>query len=413
MSAPETYTLDQVTGFLRRVLALNFPEPLWLAAELAQANESRGHYWLTLVQKDEATDDIVAQLEAVLWRNQLDGLRRIYGLKTVRDLLQRGMSVRLRTTMSFHERFGMRLVVEDIDPAHTIGALELRRQRTLETLAAAGLLDRNAARPLPPVPQRLAVISSTTAAGLADFRDQLAANPYGYAFDLRLFPAAMQGARTSPEVLRRLREIERQGPDRFAAVVIVRGGGGRTELAAFDEEALCRAVADFPLPVLCGIGHETDESVLDRVAHTSLKTPTAVAAFLVERLAAAEGRALAAGRRVAAEAAAATARAGRRLDGRLAALTAAGRMTLATETARLDTLAAELRRRPAEQLRAAAERLTHHEQLLTALRPSTTLGRGYALVEQEGKLITAPEELRPGTVTLRLRDGTAVLLREG
>ena len=279
MPALKTYSLSELTSFIRRVFALNLPEAVWVTAELGQVNESRGHYWLTLVEKGEQ-DAIAAQLEGVIWASQLQLLQRNYGIKLLRDLLQDGMSIKLKVTTSFHPRYGLKVVVEDVDPSFTIGELERKRKAVLEQLAKEGLLQKNASLPFPVLPQRLAVISSETAAGLADFRQQLAQNPYGYQFRVRLFSAAMQGGNTSSEILTRLRQISSQG-DSFDAVVIIRGGGGRTDLAAFDEASLCRAVAAYPLPVIVGIGHETDESVLDQVAARSLKTPTATATFLI------------------------------------------------------------------------------------------------------------------------------------
>jgi exodeoxyribonuclease VII large subunit len=267
-------------------------------------------------------------------------------LKLTNGLLQQGMSVRLRVSTSFHERYGLRLVVEDIDPTHTIGALERRRQQTLEKLTADNLMNRNAELPLPVVPQRLAVISSDTAAGLADFREQLEGNAYGYRFQLRLFGAAMQGAQTSPEIIKRLREIRRNWPDAFDAVIIVRGGGGRTDLAAFDDEALCRAVAEFPLPVLVGIGHETDDTVLDRVAHRSLKTPTATAVFLIERLTQAEVRLLQLGRGISLVGRNQLSAATLELNRHASAIRQAAGQSLLNEHHRLDRLAGELDKLP-------------------------------------------------------------------
>lgn len=407
--APATYQLHDLTNFIKRVFALNLPEPVWVAAELAQANTSRGHCWLTLVQKEAEGDGIKAQLEAVVWANKLRELQGAHGLKLTNGLLQQGMSVRLRVSTSFHERYGLRLVVEDIDPTHTIGALERRRQQTLENLAADNLMNRNAEIPLAIVPQRLAIISSDTAAGLADFREQLEGNPYGYRFQLRMFGAAMQGAQTSPEITSRLREIRRNWSDSFDAVVIVRGGGGRTDLAAFDEEALCRAVAEFPVPVLVGIGHETDETVLDRVAHKSLKTPTATAVFLIERLVQAEVRILQLGRQVSQAGAYQLSAATLNLNRHSTLIRQSAGQVLQNEHYRLDRLSSELDRLPASILATANDQLSHYERLLAALRPETTLARGYALVSQEGRLITNPDDLVKGEVEVRLKAGRVKL----
>ena len=411
MSA-QTYQLSQLTGFIRRVFALNLPEAVWVTAELAQANTSRGHCWLTLVEKDPEGEGIVAQLEGVVWASQLTDLQRHHGIKLVRELLREGMSVRLKITTSFHQRYGLRLVVEDIDPAHTLGELERRRQLTLEALSKDGLLDANANIPFPIVPQRLAVISSDTAAGLADFREQLDANPYGYRFRLQLFTAAMQGVQTSPEIQSRLRQIARRQAD-YDAVIIVRGGGGRTDLAAFDEEALCRAVASFPLPVIVGIGHETDDSVLDRVAHHSLKTPTATAVWLVEQFMRAEGTVVQLSRAIRETGAHHLAIERPRLAGLAGQARQLATAALRGESQRRDRAEKDLALLPGRALLNANHQLDNLEKLLSALRPETTLARGYALVSQDGKLLLNPDDITEGEVEIRLKEGRTTLLKPG
>lgn len=381
--------LSELTAFIRRVFALNLPEPVWVTAELAQATISRGHCWLTLIEQAEDGAEVIAQLEAVAWGNALQKIRRERGRRLVDGVLTAGMSVRLRVTASFHERFGLRLVVEDVDTTHTIGLLEQQRQATLEALARDGLLTRNASLTLPLLPNRLAIVSSDTAAGLVDFRRQLSENLYGYVFKSDLYPAAMQGARTGEEIIRRLRQIERRR-DEYDAVIIVRGGGGKMDLAAFDGEALCRAVASTPLPVLVGIGHEVDETLLDRVAHRSLKTPTAVAVYLIERLLEAEGRALQLGRSIGKEVAS-------QIQGQLLGL---------------GTYERDLALLPGRSLDAARLQLDHYEDLLNALRPETTLARGYALVSQKGRLLTDPKQVQAGKIRLQLKQGTLDLTTE-
>lgn len=404
----ETIPLSHLAAFIRRVFALNLPEAVWVSAELAQVNESRGHTWLTLVEKEERGDAIVAQLDAVLWAGTLKKLRKVHATKLLRGVLQEGMSVRLRVTASFHERYGLKLIVEDLDPDHTIGSLERRRQAALEALSQDGLLDRNARLPLPTPCQRLAVISADTAAGLADFERQLADNPFGYRFATELYPAAMQGVQTTEEVMKRLRQIQRRRAD-YDCIAIVRGGGGKTDLAAFDDELLCRAVADAPLPVLAGIGHEIDDTVMDRVVHRSLKTPTAVAVYLIEQLRRGEARIVNMGHELASRLGAVLA------DNRLrlshlnaqidrAATTALYTSQLQIAAARTSLFAVAERTLTTEQLR-----LKNQARLLDALRPETTLARGYALVSQGGKLITSPDELVSGPVQLRLREGRTTL----
>ena len=400
----DTLPLSQLAAFIRRVFALNLPEAVWVSAELGQVSTSRGHTWLTLVEKEPAGNGILAQLDAVVWASGLKRMNKAHGLKLVRDLFQEGMSVRLQVIASFHERFGLKLIVEDIDPAHTIGSLERRRQATLEALAADGLLDRNAALPLPPVPQRLAVISSDTAAGLADFERQLTDNPYGYRFRTELYPAAMQGVQTGEEVTARLRQITRRRHE-YDLIVLVRGGGGKTDLAAFNEEAICRALADAPLPVLAGIGHEIDDTVTDRVVHRSLKTPTAVAVYLIELLLRAEGQVLQLGRGIATTADRLRAQEATRLVRHVGEVDRAAITSLQTAHLRAAALLDELQRTALQSVGVTQQRLDHYGTLLDALRPETTLARGYALASQHGKLVMGPNTVKAGEVTLRLRDG--------
>ncbi|MBB4077717.1 exodeoxyribonuclease VII large subunit [Lewinella aquimaris] len=407
----DTLPLSQLAAFIRRVFALNLPEAIWVSAELAQVSGSRGHTWLTLVEKAPDSGEITTQLDAVVWASALKKIRKEHTSRVIDGLLREGMSVRLKVTASFHERFGLKLIVEDVDPAHTIGSLEKARQATLEALSRDGILDRNASLPLPPVLQRLAVISSDTAAGLVDFDRQLRENPYGYVFHTDLYGAAMQGVQTGEEISSRLRQIARRR-DEYDAIVIVRGGGGKTDLAAFDEEQLCRAVAAAPLPVLVGIGHEIDTTVLDRVVHRSLKTPTAVAAFLVDSLLRAEAGLLALGRSVATIVDHLGNQQANRLDRLQSGI---------HQTALASVSAAHLRAAAQEkQLNDAARRavattrlqLNHYDKLLEALHPTTTLNRGYALVSQAGRLIVDPAAVNTGPVEVRLRNGKVVLRKE-
>ncbi|CAH1000142.1 Exodeoxyribonuclease 7 large subunit [Neolewinella maritima] len=400
----ETLPLSELAAFIRRVFALNLPEAVWVSAELGQVNTSRGHTWLTLVEKSEQDDSIVAQLDAVVWASGLKRIRKTHSLKLVNGVFQEGMSVRLQVTASFHERFGLKLIVADIDPDYTLGSLEKRRQATLEALQAAGLLDRNAQLPLPVLPQRLAIISADTAAGLADFQRQLADNPYGYIFHTDLYPAAMQGMQTGDEVMARLRQIARRSHE-YDAIVLVRGGGGKTDLAAFNEYAICEALADAPLPVLAGIGHEIDDTVADRVVHRSLKTPTAVAVFLIEQLSQLEARTLHLGRAIATTAEQLRSQEVRTQLQYASQLQQTAAASLQASHLRTAALTEEVQRAARLALKTAETKLDHQKDLLDALRPETTLARGYALVSQNGRLITAPGEVQKGEVSVRLRDG--------
>ncbi len=275
----KTYSLYELNEFLRRVVALNFNESVWVTAEIGQITLSRGHYYIRLLQKE--AEDIIAEQSAVVWAVDFRRILRVFGSAT-EGVLSEGMEVRLKGRLDFHERFGLKFIVEEIDPTYTIGKLEIQRRTLIAQLQNEQLLGLNAALSTPSVWQRIAVISSETAAGWADFKNHISKNVYSYHFDIQLFPSAMQGQFVEREILQQLENIK-ANKNQFDAVAIIRGGGAKLDLAVFDNAALCRAVAQFPLPVLTGIGHEVDWTVLDMVAFQTLKTPTAVADFLLER----------------------------------------------------------------------------------------------------------------------------------
>ncbi len=269
------FTLLQLNRSIQKLFQ-QIDRPLWISAEVANA-QFRTHCFLELVQKEE--EDIVARNRAVAWESTLLQMREKLG-EHLENLLQQGTRILVQVKVNYHEVHGLSLVVLDIDPAYTIGELELQRQKTLRQLAAEGLDKRQQAISLPLVPQRIAVISSPEAAGYADFMNQLVSNEYGYAFYTRLFATSVQGARAVPGIITALQAASKGG---FDAIALIRGGGSRLDLEAFNSLELARAVAMLPLPLLAGIGHQTDVSVADTVAFRSLKTPTAVASFLVER----------------------------------------------------------------------------------------------------------------------------------
>jgi exodeoxyribonuclease VII large subunit len=273
----KTYSLHELNEFLRRVIALNFNEAVWVTAEIGQINPVRGHYYLDLLQKEDK--DIVAQMQAAIWAADYKRIIAKLGDAT-EGVLTAGMEIRLKGRIDFHERFGLKLIIEEIDATYTLGKLEIQRQQLISELKKRGLIGRNSMLPLPTVIQRLAVISSETAAGWQDFKKHIQHNDYGYQFDIQFFQSAMQGSLVEKMLLQQLDTIKAQHKD-FDCVIIIRGGGARLDLVAFDTPSVCEATARFPLPVFTGIGHDIDQTVLDMVAHTSLKTPTAVADFII------------------------------------------------------------------------------------------------------------------------------------
>lgn len=273
------YSLYEVNEFIRRIVALNFQDPIWVKAEIAGMSESRGHVYLDLIEKQTGGEEIIARAGAVIWRSTVTAWKKRPSLR-LNELLQEGAEVLLRVQVDFHERWGFKFIIEDIDPEFTLGGLAEQKRKTLETLEREKLLERNSRHALPLALQRIAVITSTRAAGWADFSEHLRQNPFGYQFRTTLFESSVQGAYAAEEIISALKKIKSR-KEKFDCVAVIRGGGAKLDLLAFDHIDLARAVARFPLPVLSGIGHDVDQSILDQVAHTALKTPTAVADFLI------------------------------------------------------------------------------------------------------------------------------------
>ena len=278
-----SYSLIELQRFIQRVLALNFEQAIWIKAEIGQASLSRGHFFLQLIQKAEASDEVIAESRANLWSGQLRQIQHKSDKRfPINELLETGNEVEVLVEVQHHERYGLSLNIIDLNPEYSLGKLAQQRQQTLDQLIAGKLIDKNKLLHLPRVVQKIAVLSSSTAAGLADFKNHLLNNSYGYRFEVELYPVAVQGQHVRREITKALEQIQQElyKPE---LIIILRGGGSKLDLAAFDDFELCKAVANCSLPVLAAVGHETDESVLDLVAHHSLKTPTAAADFLIEK----------------------------------------------------------------------------------------------------------------------------------
>ncbi len=273
-------TLLELNLLIRNALQDTFPESLWLVAEISELNENRsGHCYLELIEKNETTSEIEARVRATIWSYSWR-LIRPYFEHTTGEPLRTGIRVLLNASVEYHPSYGLSLNIKDIDPNYTLGDLSRQRKEILQRLEAAGVLDMNRELPLPIVPQRIAIISSATAAGYEDFQHQLESNLYRVVFHTELFEAFMQGRESVASILAALDRIYIREED-FDAVAIIRGGGATADLSSFDNFDLAFAVAQFPLPVITGIGHEKDETILDRVAHTRMKTPTAAAEFFI------------------------------------------------------------------------------------------------------------------------------------
>lgn len=388
------YSLFELNEYIRRIVALNFPTGLWISCEIAQVNESRGHYYFNLIEKDETDGAIIAQSEAVMWQRSYRSLRRKIG-KTMDSLLQNGITVMLKVTVDFHERYGLKLTIEDIDPIYTMGKLEQQRRETIATLHSRGLLTRNRELSLPKVIQRIAVISSATAAGYKDYQEQLTVNAYGYKFQNTLLPAAVQGQNAVAEISNQLEKIALSA-DRYDCVVLTRGGGARLDLMAFDQLALCEKIAECPIPVLVGVGHEVDETVSDLVAHKSLKTPTAVAAFIIENNLHFESELIDIGHWIQQTIGDRLTTQEQNLREYEQILSIQPQNLLLQHTRMLDYLAEELPRLITQQIGHASRDLNQLEQVVGLLDPAAVLARGYSLTMKDGKLIGSAKAVKKG-----------------
>ena len=287
MNGTATITLLELNQLVRDVIESDMPYEYWVEAELSECRESRGHCYMELVQKDDRTATPVARASAKCWANKWTTLRPFFERATGQPL-HAGMKVLLKVYAQFHEVYGFSWIVTAIDPTYTLGDMARKRQEIIRQLKEEGVFDLQKELQLPLFCQNVAVISSETAAGYGDFCNQLADNPYGFQFRTWLFPAIMQGEGTSQSIISALERIfNAQGTMHnapFDCVVIIRGGGATSDMSGFDTLELAENVANFPIPIITGIGHERDESILDMVSHTRMKTPTAAAAFLISHL---------------------------------------------------------------------------------------------------------------------------------
>lgn len=280
----DALSLYDLNALVRRSLEQCLPDEYWVQAELSEVrvHPATGHCYVEFVQKDPRSNNLVAKARGVIWSNVFR-LLRPYFEESTGQVFTAGIKVLVQVSVGFHELYGFSLTVHDIDPTYTLGDMARRRREILKQLEEEGVLTLNKELPMPELPRRVAVISSATAAGYGDFCHQLMNNPRGYYFHTELFAAAMQGDRVEESMLAALDSINSRVDD-FDVVVIIRGGGATSDLSCFDTYLLAAACAQFPLPIITGIGHERDDTVLDSVAHTRVKTPTAAAEYLIARM---------------------------------------------------------------------------------------------------------------------------------
>jgi len=277
----ERLSLSELNGTVKKVLATNFTAPVWVIGEISEITvHSTGHCYLTLIEKGGTEDRIVAQARATIWSYTFRMLRPFFETTTGQQLTD-GIKVLVQVSVEFHELYGFSLNVRNIDPTYTLGDQAKKRREIIQRLTDEGVLTMNKELELPLVPQKIAIISSASAAGYEDFMQQLTTNAKGFCYYTHLFPAVMQGHQAEQSIMDALDRIYPY-EDFFDLVVIIRGGGSQVDLSCYDNYKIAYHITQFPLPVLTGIGHEKDDSIVDLVAHTRLKTPTAVAEFILE-----------------------------------------------------------------------------------------------------------------------------------
>ena len=390
---------------------------IWVVAETSDVRRS-GHCYLELVKKHPVTGDPVARLRGTIWRGTFAQIDMKFSEATGQRL-ESGMKVMVRVTASFHPAYGLSANITDIDPSYTLGDLMRRRLEIINRLRAEGIINLNREMEWADVPLRVAVVSAPGAAGYGDFIHQLYTSPSRLDFRVRLFPALMQGAGAPDAIIAALEAIASE-EDEWDCVVIIRGGGATSDLAAFDNYDLASNIAQFPLPVIIGIGHERDVTVLDYVANMRVKTPTAAAEWLIARGEEALGEldrlaqevyriasdVLAGSREQLARIAAvlphlpatALGNARARIDRLSLALGDTVSSKLRPEASRLDVIAERLVSAPSvviERQRAVLDRL---EGLVKVLSPQATLARGYSITRVGGHAVTSATSLTPGTI---------------
>ena len=284
MSVQNSLTLATLQRIIKETLKGSLQARYWVVAEINQLSiASAGHCYMELIERNEVSKQTVAKSSAALWRSNVSTLFNRFTSATGQELRQ-GIKVMLYVEVSFHEVYGASLIIHDIDPTYTLGEAEIQRRETINRLEKEGLMQLNKELPLPSVAQRVAIVSSATAAGYGDFMDEISGNEYGYDYALKLFPAAMQGSGSEESIVSALNSIYVRSEE-FDCVVVIRGGGSVSDLSCFDSYLIAQKIAQSPILVITGIGHDRDVSIADMVSGVSLKTPTAVARFLIDNLA--------------------------------------------------------------------------------------------------------------------------------
>ena len=422
-------SLYELNSLVRDVISMSLPDSYWVEAELSEAREGYGgHCYMELIEKDEHSNTPIAKAHTSCWRNRWMLLKPQFE-RVTGQRIHAGMKVLLKVHAQFHENYGFSWIVDDIDPTYTMGDMARKRMEIIQTLKEEGVFDLQKELKLPMFCQRIAVISSATAAGYGDFCNQLADNGYGLQFTTALFAATMQGEGVEQSVISALNRINEEW-ENWDCVVIIRGGGATSDLSGFDTLALAENVANFPLPIITGIGHERDESVLDMISFQRVKTPTAAAAFLVDHLTEVYARIEDAQeaivnyvkRRLQVERmkferlstqiptlfSLVKVRQSNRLDQLLNRLKVKAERIPADGLHRLEMLEARLKEPVARKLERELHRIDMLSQRAIAQDPERLLSRGYSITLKDGKSIKDASQLKAGDeIETRFAKGVA------
>ena len=379
------YTLLELNTMVRDTIETELADDYWVQAELAECRENRGHCYMELVQKEDNGNTPIARASAKCWKNTW-AMARPYFERETGQVLHAGMKVLLKVHAQFHEAYGFSWIVTDIDPTYTLGDLARRRQQIIAQLKKEGVFDLQRELQFPLFTKRIAVISASTAAGYGDFCRQLEDNEYGFRFNVTLYAATMQGKNVEQSIIAALNNIYEQ-IDLFDVVVIIRGGGATSDLSGFDTLALAENVAQFPLPVITGIGHERDESILDMVANRHVKTPTAAAALLIDNLLQVLTR----------------------IDSAQQRITTAISQRFANQKERLSSMQTIIPVLAQRILSNAKHRLELLELQLQGYDPQLLLRRGYSITLHNGRAVRDPKQLKAGDeIETRVEHGSII-----
>ncbi len=384
MTKREEITLGELQERIKGVIESSFSQRYWIRAETGEVKiHSQGHCYIDLIEKSKESGGITAKIQAVIWASSFRMLRPYFETTTGRAF-ERGLSILVNAQVTYSQVYGLSLVITDIDPAFTIGEQEIIRQKSIVKLTQEGMFEINSLLEIPLLPRRLAVISSEGAAGYRDFIKHLENNDYGFSFSITLFSAPMQGEGAPDGIIAQMERVAFE-MDNFDTLLILRGGGAAQDLVCFDDYNLAINIAQFPLPVVVAVGHDHDFHIADMVAHTSLKTPTAAAAFIIDLFVAQEQQLIFLSRRVSLS-----------LQSRLQ-----------SETNNLERYKERVSNAIRTHYRECEHRLEIFERRVISASPFTILERGYSLALKGGKKIGSVNDAQSGDdFTLMLRDGT-------